>query len=537
MREAQLVSAALPRKFVDQAHLEISSRLLMAALREDLGGWGHHVERHGKVLRLADLEAEPVRPTSMGRFELERFPTLCGEPVERVEHLLDFLDLEGDEVLRREVSESAFNLALVLEARTRRVSGPALAAWRDEQRRTPEASSLAFFEQLIFRGHPVHPGARLRQGMTLEEQRRWAPEWESRFPLPLLGLDPGAVVDRQFQAPMRSLFPELDPALAWLPMHPWQLQHVVPRLGIEGPVAEGYRVRPSMSLRTLVPDQRGSLPHFKTALAVRITGAMRTVSVQAASNGPKLTALLARSEFRSNSLTILKETGSLHWRHEDPDRAKLMSVVMRQNPEVFSRQTDLLMPAAALIEPIVGQPLVAEVIGERDPLAWFREYAGALLRPLLRLMSDYGIALEAHLQNVVVRFRDGSPPHFFYRDFGGVRLFTPRLQPHVAESLDFAPDSATVTERVDELWSKLNYPVLQNHLGELIRALVLHFETREAALWEPVRELLEAHLTRPEERDWFLASRWRLKAMTRMRLREQVTEYSYAEVESPLWRA
>ncbi|MEM9596591.1 MAG: IucA/IucC family protein [Acidobacteriota bacterium] len=529
------MSSSPPRRTVDQAHLEITSRLLLAVLREDLGGWGRRAVRRGGKTCLGDLCFEQGRPTSMGRFQLEDFPTLRGEPIRRVEALLDHLDLGGDDVLRREVSESARNLALALLARGERVSGPALRAWRERQSRDPAASSLAFFEQLVFRGHPLHPGARLRRGMDPGEQRRWAPEWGARFRLPLLGLDPGEVVDRNFRSALAALVPDLDPSLAWLPMHPWQLRHVVPKLGLAGPVARAHRVRPSMSMRTLLPDRLGASPHFKTALAMQITGAVRTVSVQAAANGPKLTALLAQPRFRFPSLSILEEMGSMHWRRSDPEQAKLVSVVMRQNPEGLSRPGDLLMPAAALIEEIDGGPIAAEVIGHRCPLAWFRSYAEGLLGPLIRLMTDFGIALEGHLQNIVVRFRPAAPPHFFYRDFGGVRIHRQRLRPHLERPLRFAPGSATVTEDLEDLWSKLAYPVLQNHLGELIRALALHFGTPEPDLWRPVRDLLESRLERPEERDWFLAPRWRLKAMTRMRLLGKVTEYTYGDVESPLW--
>ncbi|MEM6797034.1 MAG: IucA/IucC family C-terminal-domain containing protein, partial [Acidobacteriota bacterium] len=378
-----------------------------------------------------------------------------------------------------------------------------------------------------------------RRGMTEREQRLGAPEGAPRFGLPVIGLEPSEAVDRGgFRDAMAGLFPELDPALAWLPVHPWQLRHELPRLGLERPVRhlESAPMRPSMSLRTLLPDRFGDFPHFKTALAVRLTGAVRIVSVQAAANGPRLTELLSHPRFRSSTLTVLGEPASLHWRRDDPDEAKRVSAVLRQNPEGLSRRGDLLMPAAALIEGSGGGPLVAEVVGSGDPAAWLRDYAGALLRPLLRLMSEEDIALEGHLQNIVVRLRAGETPHFFYRDFGGVRLYPPRLQPRIDGPLDFAPGSATVTDREEELWSKVCYPALQNHLGELIRALTLHFEVPEAELWRPVRELLETHLTRPEERAWFLAPAWRLKAMTRMRIERRVTEYRYGEVRNPLWR-
>lgn len=522
----------------ERARLQIAERLLLAVLRENIGGWGDKCVTQGDQVRLGELTFRPRSRSSMGRFQLQEFPHWNGVAVTEPARLVELL-IPAEyqpEQLRDEVEESSSNLELSLEARARRCNGSRLRAWESHRGADPKASCLAFFEQLVFLGHPLHPGTRLRKGMTEEQQRRWAPEWGVEFELPLLRLDPEQVVDNGFRHAFSKFFPDFDSDSAWLPMHPWQVENTLPQFDVKPEFRGGPAVRPTMSLRTLAPARDRYLPHFKTAVAVQTTGAVRTVSVQAAFNGPRLTRLLRRLDFDSPTLTILGELGAMHLDHHDSARAKHLSVVMRENPESHTEPDDLVMPAAALVEPVDGVTLMQEMIGEEDPLAWFSEYSEALLRPLLRLMTEYGVSLEGHLQNMVVSFRGGRPHRFFYRDFGGVRLFPERLQNHFSEPLVFAPGSATVTHEHSELTGKILYPVLQNHLGELIRALTLAYSIDESRFWKPVAEWLDQSLVDPRERQEFLGPRWRLKAMTSMRLKGQVTEYTYAEVENPCWK-
>src|SRR5205814_3750937 len=74
-----------------------------------------------------------------------------------------------------------------------------------------------------------------------------------------------------------------------LPVHPWQRDHVLDRYGL---AASGLHLpaRPLMSLRTL---STGGW-HWKTAVDVQMTIAVRTVSAAAVHNGPAVSGLLAR---------------------------------------------------------------------------------------------------------------------------------------------------------------------------------------------------------------------------------------------------
>ncbi|WP_336510088.1 IucA/IucC family C-terminal-domain containing protein, partial [Salmonella enterica] len=52
--------------------------------------------------------------------------------------------------------------------------------------------------------------------------------------------------------------------------------------------------------------------------------------------------------------------------------------------------------------------------------AWMKDYSHALLGLVVPLLTKYGIALEAHLQNAIAHFNeDGSLNHLYVRDFEG----------------------------------------------------------------------------------------------------------------------
>lgn len=54
---------------------------------------------------------------------------------------------------------------------------------------------------------------------------------------------------------------------------------------------------------------------------------------------------------------------------------------------------------------------------------WFETYSKALLGHRNPLVTKYGIALEAHLQNAIATFRkDGLLDTMYIRDFEGLRI-------------------------------------------------------------------------------------------------------------------
>ena len=61
------------------------------------------------------------------------------------------------------------------------------------------------------------------------------------------------------------------------------------------------------------------------------------------------------------------------------------------------------------------------------PVAWLAEFAALALPPLLTLLA-WGIALEAHEQNLLLVLAGGRPQRLVYRDLADIRLSPARLE-------------------------------------------------------------------------------------------------------------
>lgn len=454
--------------------------------------------------------------------------------------------------LSAELAESVANhaLALVGESRRRERLAPrpmegdgidpptenALrwAAWRAAA--NPGFSPLALFEQAVVDGHPLHPCARIRGGMTAEELFAYAPEWVDEVEMGIVAVATPSFTHPPFAregmtALLRRWHPEAaaaaeahlrgarrDPAgYALLPVHPWQLRRTLPERYAPA-LADGrviilprarIRARPLLSLRTLAPAADRRAAHLKTAVDIRLTTAVRIVSPAGAHNGPIMSQLLTeicrREDGFSGRFAALAEPASGSYRPtpgEPADRAASLSAIARESPERHAGDGEVALPAAALSarSPLTGRPLLADVLDELgsahrlpppDAAARFlTSYCGCALPALLTLLSRWGVALEPHGQNTVVVVRCGLPVRQLYRDFGGIRVSQARL---ARRGLSPPPViGALPTEDEDTLRTKLFFPLIDTNLSPLIAALARAGERDPAQLWRLVAQRCRA---------------------------------------------
>jgi siderophore synthetase component len=623
---------------VHQGRGEILHRLLQALVRENVAGISSRVSwRSGREksleIRLSRgrILLVPVRRTfSFGRFDLGGSATLrngsCSEIVEHPVRLLDLLsdlpgyeafvrDLAGEARLARfrlEVRNSAANYALALaEAGLRRrelaaqVRGSGVRTSPEwARRRSTEDgmfSTLAFYEQLVVDGHPLHPGAKLKLGLGVGDVIRHSPE---------LGAHPEAVLVAVAQERYRDVsldgrglsgilyeeYPGLRQRVAnvlrekgltpndygLILVHPWQFQHVLPKLfaramerGEIVPLGDlSIPTRALVSFRTLAPVQRQGecKHHLKTAVNLQLTGAVRTVSPTSAENAAPISRMLKEIGDREGRFggrfVVLEERAAAYYDpangagtpQEREDLAKNLAVILRENPEAHIRPGEVPVTACALLaeSPVSGEPVLMEVLelfaagrGIAEPelaaAAFVRRYCEVCLPGFLTLMSRYGVSLEGHLQNSIPVFRGGETTCVLVRDFGGVRILHERLARQGVRA-DLHTGSAIVIEDVEDLRNKTYYPIFQNHLGELVACLVRRLDLEEQRLWGPVAEVCRV-VFRELKRDpavreqaardeaALFGSTLDLKAMTTMRLLGDVTHYTFSEVPNPLAEA
>jgi siderophore synthetase component len=535
--QAQLAEVApdLRPGFVDalpRAVHTVAARLVGAAYRENLAG----LRGPGRLDRMAD----GVTWHAFDRAEMR----LVHEPARVLAELPERID--GGE-LAIELADAAVNLALAYA----RQPAPAMTgSARDSVELAaplPPDDQTVFFERLSTEGHNLHPCGRTRLGWGVADALAHDLESASTavgFVAVRRDLHAGDDVGELLGVPARKR------GYTMQPVHAWQLDRVI-RQRYADLIADGALVpmdgvtltgAPTAALRTLLLDSGPGQPrrYLKLSLDIQVTSTRRTISVASTRNGPALSALLHRLLADEPRVLLLDEeagaAGLVGQQRRD------LAAIVRRGLDGRLEDGEVAVPGGALYatSPVTGATVLAELVdryaaGRRltdrsaAAAAFLAEYARLLMPPLLRLATRHGIAIEAHLQNCVLIFHEGTPRRLALRDFAGLRLHRPRLAAR-GHRVALWPESVIATDDADVMRSKLAYTALQAHLGELVIQLATSHALDEDAAWRTVRGIVDEvydslrvdrSVTRDAEADhaFLTAPLVPHKALVRMRLR------------------
>ncbi|WP_308170177.1 IucA/IucC family protein [Acrocarpospora catenulata] len=365
----------------------LAARVLNALLREDYGGLAARLTRDRSGVTLPLPSGRRVRLTPGGLAGLfQDFVVAPGEELTLAEVLdtlgavADPLDAEGVAAFAQECRETLVALDLL-----------------DRHAPDPGASPLRY-EVLAARvDHPVYPTARCRLGLSPEQLVAYAPEFAPHFELRWAAVPRDAVTVTGsgvfWPTFAQAGLPSLDRSHVLFPVHPL----AVPSLpgGIVGR-EEYLRVRPTLSMRTVAVDAR---THLKLPLATSTLGARNRRSIKPATlrDGALAERLLREVLDREPGLRVLlaDEQTYGHAGHE------YLAWMIRRLPE------GEIVSVAALAAPGVLAELAARHYGG-DQAALLRDYLTILFTWNVTLFVRYGIALEAHQQNLALVFGEGG---------------------------------------------------------------------------------------------------------------------------------
>ncbi|MFC5723687.1 IucA/IucC family protein [Streptomyces gamaensis] len=353
------------------------------------------------------------------------------------------------------VAESARRTALFLAERRARPADP------------DTGELFLHAEQSLVFGHPLHPTPKSREGLSDAEMHLYSPELRGSFPLHWLAVhrsvlatdsawtERGRPVDACSLA-ARLAGPDLRlPAdTVPLPLHPWQARDIRTRPAVArlldagllrdlGPLGAPWH--PTSSVRTVL--RPGAPAMLKLSLGLRITNSRRENLRKELRRGVEVHRLLRGGLAESWRVAcpgglgfdIVRDPAWLAV--DDPEGTPVPGVdaVIRHNP--FGPGDDAVClaglaaprpwpdgpghPAGSTLRSRLAD-LVARLAHRTGRPAgavsaeWFLRYLEAVVRPVLWLDGEAGIALEAHQQNTLVLLdRDGWPAGGRYRDNQG----------------------------------------------------------------------------------------------------------------------
>ncbi|MEU6780729.1 IucA/IucC family protein [Nonomuraea angiospora] len=372
----------------------LAARVLNALLREDYGGLSSRISRtkDGAGLLLADGRWVRLAPGALFQdFVVASEERLGLEQVlETLVEVADPADSEGVAAFFEECLAALTALELhdahAGEVLTRGPSYEALAAFVD---------------------HPVYPTSRARVGLSEEELLAYAPEFAPSFELRW------AVVPGSAERLPADVAPwESDEAL--FPVHPLTVGEVRKIDGVRVLDEARVTVRPTLSMRTVELDPR---THLKLPLPISTLGMRNRRSIKPGTLGDGAKAELLLRELADPDVLLADEQTYGHAGHE------YLAWMVRRLPE------GKIVPVAAL-----GAPGVLDEVGDVVPA-----YLRLLLRWNVRLFVRYGVALEAHQQNLALVFQ-GDRTRLLVKDNDGLLASPARLRAAGIEVPEFADE-------------------------------------------------------------------------------------------------
>lgn len=335
--------------------------------------------------------------------------------------------------------------------------------------------TLEEHEQSVVDGHPLHPCCRNRTGFRAADHLAYGPEHRPVVALDLLAVPVVHCV-------VRGAWPEelraADSLL--LPVHPWQSARVLPRHGLVPQERGLLPARPLMALRTLAPV--GVAWQVKTALSTQLTSAVRDISGGSVRTSTALSAFLQGAVGQLGGSLRVQPTRAAAAVLIDGEPHPDLAAVVRDCPTADLRPGETVLPMATLTArpPEGGCPPIC-ALAAGDPVAWLADFAALAIPPLLTLLA-WGIALEAHEQNLLLVLAGGQARQLVYRDLADIRLCSDRLKaaglPH-----PMIPDRMRTTGT--ELRAKLFASFVATTLTGLVTTLAKHAEYQR--LWDTVR--------------------------------------------------
>ena len=440
--------------------------------------------------------------------------------------------------------------------------------WLEKLKKDNDIDDVLYSESLIFEGHPTHPLTKTKLPLSMEEVRTYSPEFEKIINLKVMLIhneyvNVTTILDHS-QFILNEVIPEyIDELHTFMNdrerllkdykvilVHPWQYEHTIRNkykewlqdyILISTPFQVPSKATSSFRTMSLINHPY----HVKLPVNVQATSAVRTVSPETTIDGPKLSQALHRELNQYTQLDVVLEPYGL-FAKTDSDDARQLACIIREKP--FIKNDGILLVTGALVNKnVVDNEITVDSylkwinddINQHTIHQFMRNYTRQLVTPLLALIQDYGIALEAHMQNTLVHLGPKYQIQFIVRDLGGSRIdiktLSQRLKHIEVENKSLLADS------IEEVIMKFQHAVVQNQLAELIFHFKKYEFIKEEELFNIIQEEIEVAIndTKPHAdtlRKVLFGPTITVKALLKMRMKKKVKKYLNISLDNPIKR-
>ncbi|HVK95067.1 MAG TPA: IucA/IucC family protein [Noviherbaspirillum sp.] len=398
----------------------------------------------------------------------------------------------------------------------------------------------------IMDAHPYHPCYKSRIGFSLDDNRRYGPEFKQALALHWIAvhknsgrMNHSARIDyrsfiqqelgeadyRRFAAVLQQQDKNIDDY--WLmPIHPWQWQERIsslfhPELLKQnivwlGAGQDSYRAQ--QSIRTLANHSAPEKSYIKLSLSITNTSSTRILAAHTVMNGPIVTdwlhGLMERDAYAQElDFVILGEVLGVSYNYDampECRKAKTygtLGAIWRENLQCYLRPEETAVPFNGLCHVEQdGPPLIDTWVRQHGLRAWTEQLLHVAVSPIIHMLFAHGIGMESHAQNIMLIHRDGWPLRIALKDFhDGVRYSpahlahpeqAPALVPVPASHARINRNSFILTDDLDAVRDFSCDAFFFICLGELAIFLAQHYDLPEKEFWSMTAKVVREYQTR-----------------------------------------
>ncbi|MBU3845613.1 MAG: siderophore biosynthesis protein [Candidatus Acinetobacter avistercoris] len=387
-------------------------------------------------------------------------------------------------------------------------------------------------EQALILGHSMHPAPKSRTGFVHEDCLKFSPEAEAKTQLNFWLIAPEYIVeDSSLESPISEA---LRKSIKWhlnecennilnqymhyklLPLHPWQARYLQSKdwfksLKQKNKLIElgekAWQFSPTTSVRTLASFEAPW--QLKPSLSVMVTNSIR-VNLEKECHRGVMTHQLWHSQFGLNILAqcpTLKAVNDPAWIALKIDDQVVNETICIFREQPFDKEQQVTCIASlcqdhpaenlnrfnAIFENI--QQNKSNHVHEKAEryelaLAWFQQFLEISLKPLMYLYHQYGMAFEAHQQNVLVELEHGLPKTLWLRDNQGF-YYIEELAKEVLSQFPALKNKAYAVGSQAFVDERFSYYFFGNTLFGIINAIGATGYITEQQLLEELKSSLE----------------------------------------------
>ncbi|MBA1353488.1 siderophore synthetase [Staphylococcus cohnii] len=573
------------------ADLNIQHRMFNAILKEHIFPEQMFFKSFDKCLELQykgqALNVNYIRKSPLMRYVFEgEIRYIKGDAsfnIESLEQLLELLtnqfDIPISTRLTAELQSSREGLAMSYEHFNNRQSNIRdslnfsrmpitinFFTWLQHMKEDNDVNDLIYSESLVVEGHPTHPLTKTKLPLTNEEVKLYAPEFEKIIPLKIMLIhkqfcmatamedDEQYIINQvipEYKVKIKAFLDSHDLDLAdyrIIFVHPWQYENVIPQqfghwIETQRLVATPFDLESKATLSFRTMELLNKPFHVKLPINVQATSAVRTVSAVTTVDGPKLSYELQDMMDVYPQLKVALEPYGIY-ADTDEDIARQLACIVRYQPQISNTGLTIVTGSLVNRNPVDNQIIVDSYIEwlglklTKETIKKFiSNYALTLIKPLIAYIQDYGVALEAHMQNTIVNLNHDFKMKFMIRDLGGSRIDLDTLKAQLPNIN--VTNKSLIVENIEAVIAKFQHAVIQNQISELIHHFTQYDGIEADELFDLVREAVEQSIDSKKAhahilRQTLFGAKINVKALLRMRMEGKVKNYLTVDLDNPL---